>query len=121
MLASVNPKVFYVDLKEGIEFFVGDLRFEVLERDESMALVARDKAGGRLIQASASAVIDTPRLEINTDDINAIYREIAAHVPHLLHPNFPITKKPWGAMEFMIQKKSIVHATFREWPKSGEI
>lgn len=121
MLTNVEPKIFYVDLDEGIEFFVEGLRFEVLQRNESMTLVGRDRARAYLVGNQVSAAIEPPKLEIETDDIDAIYEEISTHAAYLLHPgSSAIMRKPWGSREFCVYGRSSVLVTFREWPKKND-
>ncbi len=122
MLTNLEPEIFYVDLDEGIEFFVKCLRFEVLQRDESMALVGRDRARAYLVGNSVIAAIEPAELGIETDDLDEIYEEISTHAAYLLHPGFSaIMRKPWGSREFSVYGRSSVRVTFREWPKSDPL
>jgi hypothetical protein len=51
-----------------------------------------------------------------TDDIAAIYEEVKARAPDVLHPNSKtIQRKPWGAQEFAVLDASTVCVVFRQW------
>lgn len=118
MLTNLDPKIFYVDLDEGIEFFVTGLRFEVLQRDASMALVGRDGAIAYLVGNAVSAAIEQLEIGIDTDNIDAIHEEISKHAAYLLHPDSStISLRPWGTREFSVRGNSVARVTFREWPK----
>ena len=119
MFKNLIPKIFYADLKEGLEFFVGGLGFEVLYQDVSMAVIVRDQAKAYLVGNPECAALDRPDLGIDTDDIDAIYEEISTRAAYLLHPGSSfVSIKPWGAREFAVLDRSTVCVTFREWPKT---
>jgi hypothetical protein len=49
-------------------------------------------------------------------DIAAIYEEVKARAPDVLHPNSKtIQRKPWGAQEFAVLDASTVCVVFRQW------
>ncbi len=44
-----------------------------------------------------------PEFRLVTDDIEAVYQQIASTHPEFLHPNLnKITLRPWGAKEFAL-------------------
>lgn len=117
MLSNLIPKIFYDHLEDGLEFFVAGLGFKVQYQDEAMAVVARDGAKAYLVQSPEYAAKDRPELGIDTDDIDAIFRELSLRSPHLLHPNSnKVALKPWGAREFAMLDKTTVCVVFRQWP-----
>jgi hypothetical protein len=60
--------------------------------------------------------LDRPELGIETDEIEAIYAEMAKRCPQLLHPNSNrIALKPWGAREFAMLDPTTVCVIFRQW------
>jgi hypothetical protein len=118
MFLNLIPKIFYAELSDGLEFFVDGLGFQVLHRDEDLAVIARDGAKAYLARNAELAALDRPELSIDTDDVDSIYREMLQRAPHMLHPNSKsIAHKPWGAREFAMLDKTTVCVIFREWPR----
>ncbi len=110
------PKVFFNHLSEGLDLFVGCLGFEALYQDESLAVVARDGAKAYVVESPEFAAKDRPEITIETDSIEALYAEIAAKRPLLLHPNAKFVEtKPWGAKEFAVLDTTNVCIVFRQW------
>lgn len=119
MLKNLIPKIFYSQLRDGLEFFIDGMGFSVLYQDPGMAVVARDGAKAYIVQNADCAALDRPELGIDTDDIAAIFAELSARSPHLLHPNSStVTLKPWGSKEFAMLDKTTVCVVFREWPEA---
>jgi len=111
------PKIFYDRMAQGLDLFVDGLGFEVLYQDDTLAVVGKDGAKAYVVESPEYAVKDRPEIAIETDDIEAIHRDIAARRPDLLHPNLPrVTRRPWGALEFSVLDPSHVCVVFRQWP-----
>ena len=116
MITRLIPKVFFNQMSEGLDLFVGCLGFKVLYQDESLAVVARDEAKAYVVESPEFAVKDRPEIALETDSIEALYAEIAARRPEMLHPNSKVVEtKPWGAKEFAVRDKSDVCIVFRQW------
>ncbi len=97
MLQRLIPKIFYDHLDEGIDFFVDGLGFEILHRDEDLAVVERDGAKAYLVESPEFAAKDRPEIAIETDAIGVQHVEIRSRRPDLLHPNGrEVTKKAVG-------------------------
>jgi hypothetical protein len=117
MFKNLIPKIFYDRLPDGLEFFVDGLGFDVLFQDAEMAVIARDGAKAYIVQSPEYAAKDRPELAIETDDVDAIFKEMFTRSPHLLHPNSnKVALKPWGAREFAMLDKTTVCVNFRQWP-----
>ncbi len=117
MMTRLIPKVFFNHMSEGLDLFVDCLGFKVLYQDESLAVVARDEAKAYVVESPEFAAKDRPELAIETNTIEALYAEIQAKRPEMLHPNSNvITRKPWGAQEFAVRDKTDVCIIFRQWP-----
>lgn len=117
MFQNLIPKIFYDHLRDGLEFFVHGLGFEILCQNGSMAVIARDGAKAYLVEDPEYAARDRPELAIETNDIDAIYTELSARSPHLLRPNSrTVSLEPWGAREFAMLDGTTVCVVFREWP-----
>ncbi len=120
MFNNLIPKIFYHHLQDGLEFFVDGLGFEILHQDAGPAVIARDVAKAYIVQSPEYAALDRPELAIETDDIDAIHREMSTRCAKLLHPHArTVSLKPWGAREFAMLDKTTVCVVFREWPKPG--
>ena len=121
MFKNLIPKIFYARLQDGLDFFVDGLGFQLLHQDETLAVVARDGAKAYLMHYPEGAAQDRPELCIETDDIDAIWQEMSARVPQLLHPNVPrVVQRPWGSREFAMVDKTTVCVVFREWPAADK-
>ncbi len=117
MFQNLIPKIFYDRLQDGLDFFVEALGFGVDYRDATMAVVSRDGAKAYLVESPEYAAKDRPELAIETDDVDAVYREMAARAPQLLHPDASrVERKPWGAREFAMLDGTTVCVNFRQWP-----
>lgn len=111
------PKIFFNRMDEGLDLFVGCLRFTVLYQDELLAVVGRDGAKAYVVESPEYAAKDRPEIAIETDNIDEIYKDISTRRPAILHPNLPrVTKRPWGALEFSLLDKTGVCVVFRQWP-----
>jgi hypothetical protein len=116
MLLRLIPKVFYADIKVGLDLFVRCLGFEVLYQDDSISVLGREGAKVYLMQNAELAAMDRPELAIETDNIAEIYNEIKARAPEVLHPNSSAVQlKPWGAQEFAVLDSTTVCVVFRQW------
>ena len=69
MMLRLIPKIFYDRMEDGLDLFVDGLRFEVLHRDDSLAVVARDGAKAYLVESPEYAAKDRPEIAIETDNI----------------------------------------------------
>lgn len=116
MLTCLIPRIFYADLAVGLDLFVAGLRFEVVHRDATLTVVARDRAKAFLVEDAAFAAKDRPELSIETDGIEALYADVASRRPDLLHPNLAaVTARAWGAREFAVLDGSGVCVVVRQW------
>ncbi len=116
MLLNLIPKVFFADIKVGLDLFVRCLGFELLYQDGSISVLERDGAKVYLMENAELAALDRPELAIETDDIESIYQEIAARAPEVLHPNSSkVELKSWGAQEFAVLDPTGVCVVFRQW------
>jgi hypothetical protein len=116
MMTRLIPKIFFNRMDEGLDLFANCLGFEVLHQDDSLAVVGRDGAKAYVVESPEYAAKDRPEIAIETDNIDEIYRDIAARRPDVLHPNVPrVTKRPWGALEFAVLDKTGVCVVFRQW------
>jgi hypothetical protein len=116
MMTRLIPKVFFNRMSEGLDLFVGCLGFEVLYQDKDLAVVGRDGAKAYVVESPEFAAKDRPEIAIETDSIEALYAEIVARRPEMLHPNSKtVEKKPWGAREFAVRDRTDVCVIFRQW------
>ena len=116
MLLRLIPKVFYADIRVGLDLFVRCLGFQVLHQDASISVLGRDGIKVYLMENAELAALDRPELAIETDNIVDIYNEIKQRAPEILHPNSgTIQLKPWGAQEFGVLDASTVCVVFRQW------
>ena len=116
MLLRLIPKVFYADIRVGLDLFVRCLGFQVLHQDASISVLGREGIKVYLMENAELAALDRPELAIETDNIVDIYNEIKQRAPEILHPNSSTVQlKPWGAQEFAVLDASTVCVVFRQW------
>ena len=82
----------------------------------SQLALARKLMAAVIKNTAELAALDRPELSIDTDDIHAIFTEIKARAPEMLHPNSnAIQRKPWGSQEFAVLDPTTVCVVFRQW------
>ena len=111
ILKTLIPKIFYTDIKTGLDFFVEGLGFKItyehLEGTEIFYIIERDTIVIQLVENDEFASKDRPELRIITDDIQSFYNEVSNQNPRLLHPNLNVIKQqPWGFREFALRDDS---------------
>ncbi len=116
MIQRLIPKVFYEDLNEGLDLFVGCLGFQVVHREGDLAVVERDGVKAYLVESAEYAAKDRPEIAMETDTIHDLYAEVKARRPEMLHPNLNgVRRQPWGPLEFAVLDKTTVCVVFRQW------
>ncbi len=115
-MTKLIPKLFFDKMDDAFDLFVDCLGFTVVHRDGNLAVVERDGAKAYLVEDAQFAAKDRPEIAIETDDIEAIYAEVASKRPEMLHPNSrQVSEKPWGAKEFAVLDQTTVCVIFRQW------
>lgn len=121
MLTALIPKVFYSDITVGLDLFADGIGMDVLYRDADLIVLSRDRAKVYLVEDAEYAAKDRPEVSIETDDIAAVYADISARRPHLLHPNLArVTRRDWGAREFALLDSTTVCVVFRDWTSNDD-
>ena len=116
MLTALIPKVFYADITVGLDLFVDGVGMSVLHHDDTLWVVARDRAKLYLVQDAEYAAKDRPEIAIETDDIDAVFAETSRRRADLLHPNLRVIKRqPWGPREFALLDATDACVVFRDW------
>ncbi len=113
------PNIFYIDINDGLKFFVDCLEFEVTYKDfkSSKRFCVLEKDGLRinLFEDKGLAKEHYPEFRLVTDDIEEVYRKVSLSHPQFLHPNLnKVTLRPWTAKEFAI-KDNQVGVIIQEW------
>jgi hypothetical protein len=113
------PNVFYVDINDGLKFFVDCLHFTITHSEIKSAnpfcVLEKDGLRINLFQNTGLAKEHYPEFRLVTKNIEEVYETISKTHPELLHPNLKaITLRPWGAKEFAIKDKQ-VGFIIQEW------
>jgi hypothetical protein len=118
MLTRFVGTIFYEDVRIGLDLFRDGLGMRVVHEDDGFVVLERDGAKIQLSQnATAAAHSERPELGLETDDVDAVFADVAARRPDLLHPNLPTVRtRPWGAREFALLDATTVCVVVREWP-----
>ncbi|MDF3128559.1 hypothetical protein P0Y35_05070 [Kiritimatiellaeota bacterium B1221] len=120
-LIKAVSSIYYADLEVGLNLFVEGLGF-MIGHDERkngnlFCVVHRDDVTFHLYENAEWAAKDRPQIRIETDDIDALYREVKQRCPDLLHPNCnKVSLRPWGAKEFALLDESKLCIILQQWP-----
>jgi len=69
-----------------------------------------------LFQNAEYAEKDRPEFRLVTNDIEEVYKKVAATHPNVLHPNLrQISIRPRGAKEFALRDESNVCIIIQQW------
>jgi hypothetical protein len=106
------PNVFYVDIKDGLKFFVDCLCFTVgyseIESKNPFCVLEKDDLRIHLFQNAELANEHYPEFRLVTKNIEDVYNKVANTHPEFLHPNLKvITLRPWTAKEFALKDKQV--------------
>lgn len=77
MLTALIPKVFYSDLSIALDLFADGVGMQVLHRDDTLVVLGKDRAKVYLVQDAEYAAKDRLEIAIETDDIDAVYVDVA--------------------------------------------
>jgi hypothetical protein len=113
------PNIFYVDISDGVKFFVDCLEFAITHDERNaqqpFCVLEKDDLRINLFQNEALAKEHYPEFRIVTSDIEEVYTTISKSHPKYLHPNLSkVTLRPWGAKEFAVLDGQ-VGVVFQEW------
>ncbi len=118
-LIKVIPKIFYSDIRVGLNLFVTGLNFAIVYNEadgrQPLYIIERDQVKLSLVESAEFAAKDRPEIRIETDDIDALFEIIHEKIPELLHPNLDVvTLRPWGLKEFALLDASGVCVIFQQ-------
>ena len=117
MLTALIPKVFYRDVRVGLDLFVDGLGMAIVHQEDGFVVAERDLIKVFLVEDAEYADKDHPELSIETDNIDEVFQDIVDRRPDLLHPNLSrITLQPWGPREFALLDSTTVCVIVRQWP-----
>jgi hypothetical protein len=103
--SKIVPQIFYKDIKVGLKTFVECLEFtighEELNSPTPFCVVNKDGLSIMLFEDPVYSEKEHPEYRLVTNDIEEVYRKVAAQYPELLHPNLrEVELRPLGAKEF---------------------
>ncbi|HQZ95356.1 MAG TPA: hypothetical protein PLP21_03510 [Pyrinomonadaceae bacterium] len=113
------PNIFYVDIADGLKFFVDCLGFTIkhdeIPSHKPFCVLERDGLRINLFQNANLAKEHSPEFRLVTKNIEEVYEKVSTSYPQFLHPNLPkITLRPWGAKEFALMDGQ-VGVVIQEW------
>jgi hypothetical protein len=97
--SKLVPSVFYIDIDDGLKFFVDCLQFSIKHKDlktsNPYCVLEKDGIKIMIFQDEQLAKEHYPELRIETDNIDEAFDKVFASHPHLLHPNLnKVTLRP---------------------------
>lgn len=110
--SKLVPNIFYTDINKGLVLFVDCLEFKITHNQINTAkpfcVLEKGELRINLFEDSQLAKEHSPEFRLVTDDIEGVYKRIAASHPQFLHPNLSVvTLRPWGAKEFALMDKQL--------------
>jgi len=99
------------DIQAAIAFYT-DLGFTVAFNMEDYAGVVRDGVEFHLFLCAEKHIAEWTSCRVAVEGIDSLYDDYMA--TKVVHPNGPLTAKPWGTKEFAIIDPSGVCITFFE-------
>jgi predicted HAD superfamily hydrolase len=113
------PNIFYVDINDGLKFFVDCLEFSIGHSEINAAnpfcVLEKDGLRINLFQNKELANEHFPEFRLETKNIQEVYEKVSTSHPEFLHPNLKvITLRPWTAKEFALKDKQ-VGIIIQEW------
>ncbi len=113
------PNIFYVDIQDGLKFFVDCLKFEVghdeIKSGSPFCVLEKDGLRINLFQNAELAREHYPEFRLVTKNIEEAYNQVSKSHPEFLHPNLSvITLRPWTAKEFALKDMQVGVIT-QEW------
>jgi len=111
ILTSVLPDLAVNDIERSLAFY-GQLGFQTVYQDSDFAIVKRDAVELHLNLCPVKATENMLACRIIVTNIEALYQQCLPM--NVIHPNGPLTTKPYGFKEFAIGDPSGVLITFAE-------
>jgi hypothetical protein len=113
------PNVYYVDIANGLKFFVDCLGFTIghneIKSSEPFCVLEQDGLQIYLFESVKLAKEHNPEFRLVTKNIEEVYGKVSKSHPEFLHPNLnKITLRPWGAKEFALRDEQVC-VIIQEW------
>ena len=113
------PNVYYLDIADGLKFFVDCLRFAIghdeIKSKEPFCVLEKDGLQVYLFQNEKLAKEHNPEFRVVTKNIEEVYEKVSNSHPQFLHPNLKeVTLRPWGAKEFALRDEQVC-IIIQEW------
>ncbi len=113
------PNIFYVDIADGVKFFVDCLGFTIghdeINSRQPFCVLEKDGLRINLFQNAELALEHNPEFRLVTKNIEEVYDKVSRSHPEFLHPNLKqITLRPWGAKEFALTDGQL-GVVIQEW------
>lgn len=106
------PNVYYVDINDGLKFFVDCLNFTVgyseIKSANPFCVLEKNGLHINIFQNTKLAEEHYPEFRLVTKNIQEVYEKVSKSHPEFLHPNLKvITLRPWNAKEFALNDKQV--------------
>ena len=113
------PNIFYIDIADGLKFFVDCLGFTIgydeINSRQPFCVLERDGLRINLFENAKLAKEHNPEFRLVTKNIEEVYEKVSRSHPEFLHPNLKkITLRPWGAKEFALKDEQL-GVVIQEW------
>jgi hypothetical protein len=98
-LKTAIPKLASLDIERSVTFFE-QLGFSRVAVYDTMAIVCRDSVDIHFWLTDDAAIPKLTGCRVNVDGVDQLYEEF--RLLDIIHPNDPLSDKPWGLREFSI-------------------
>lgn len=96
---SATPILASLDIKNSVEFFVSRLGFTAVYVEQDVyGIVTRGKVSVHFWACSDRTIAEATACRLQVNGIEQLFAHCLAQ--KIVHPNAPLTHKPWGTREF---------------------
>jgi catechol 2,3-dioxygenase-like lactoylglutathione lyase family enzyme len=114
-LISATPVLASLDIRRSTEFFASKLGFNPLYSEQGVyGIVGLGPVRVHFWACSNPEIAEATGCRIQIEGIDALYLRCCEYL--IVHPNAPLTTKPWGSREFAILDPDRNLITFHEEP-----
>lgn len=113
-LVQAIPMLASTSIAASVAFYREKLGFAAVYEDEGTAVIQRDSVKLHLWRCDDSTIPADDACRMQVENFDALFEHCRAK--SIVHPNGPLTLKPWGLREFTILEPSGAAITFFEQP-----
>lgn len=96
---SATPVLASLDIERSVEFFCSVLGFTKVHAEQGVyGVVTRDEVAVHFWSCSEKHIAENTSCRIGVQGVESLY--VTCKAAGVVHPNAPLSEKPWGTREF---------------------